>query len=88
MSDTRLRRIRLGCGISLSDLGRAAGLSQQHISRIELLEIPATPGHEALLQKALLRLIDSRINDLFRMRRVCTAHAGHLLEILEESENE
>ena len=43
---TRLQYIRMHCGISAQELGQYLGMSQQHISRMELLDIPATPEHE------------------------------------------
>lgn len=85
---TRLQYIRLRCGISASELGKYAGLSQQHISRMELLDIPATPRHETALRRALLRLIDRRIRELFRLRFYCKTHDGCLLEHMEENEHE
>lgn len=85
---TRLQYIRMQCGISALDLGRFAGLSQQHISRMELLDIPATPRHEEALRTALLRLIDRRIREMFRIRYYCKTHNGCLLQHMEDNEHE
>ena len=85
---TRLQYIRTRCNLSAKELGQEAGLSQQHISRMELLDIPATPGHEAILRWALLRLIDRRIRELFRLRVYCKNHDGCLLKHMEENEHE
>ncbi len=88
MNSTHIRLVRLKGGFSLAETGKAAGLSPQHVSRIELLDIPATVGHEAQLRMALLRLINARIRMLLQLKRYCKAHAGHLLETTEECEHE
>ena len=85
---TRLQYIRMRCGISAQELGQYLGMSQQHISRMELLDIPATPEHEKKLRKAMLRLIDRRIREIFRFRFYCKTHDGCLLEHMEENEHE
>ena len=85
---TRLQYIRMRCGISAQELGQYLGMSQQHISRMELLDIPATPEHEKKLRKAMLRLIDRRIREIFRLRFYCKTHGGCLLEHMEENEHE
>ena len=85
---TRLQYIRMRCGISAQELGQCLGMSQQHISRMELLDIPATPEHETKLRKAMLRLIDRRIREIFRLRFYCKTHDGCLLEHMEENEHE
>jgi hypothetical protein len=76
------------CGISAQELGQYLGMSQQHISRMELLDIPATPEHETKLRKAMLHLIDRRIREIFRLRFYCKTHDGCLLEHMEENEHE
>jgi transcriptional regulator with XRE-family HTH domain len=76
------------CGISAQELGQYLGMSQQHISRMELLDIPATPEHEKKLRKAMLRLIDRQIREIFRLRFYCKTHDGCLLEHMEENEHE
>ena len=55
---------------------------------MELLDIPATPEHEKKLRKAMLRLIDRRIREIFRLRFYCKTHDGCLLEHMEENEHE
>ena len=85
---TRLQYIRMHCGVSAQALGQYLGMSQQHISRMELLDIPATPEHEKKLRKAMLRLIDRRIREIFRLRFYCKTHDGCLLEHMEENEHE
>ena len=85
---TRLQYIRTRCGITAQELGQYLGISQQHISRMELLDVPATPDHEAKLRKALLRLIDRKIREIFRLRFYCKTHDGSLLVHMEENEHE
>ena len=85
---TRLQYMRMRCGISAHELGQYLGMSQQHISRMELLDIPATPEHEKKLRKAMLRLIDRQIREIFRLRFYCKTHDGCLLEHMEENEHE
>ena len=55
---------------------------------MELLDIPATPEHEKKLRKAMLRLIDRQIREIFRLRFYCKTHDGCLLEHMEENEHE
>ena len=47
-----------------------------------------TPENEKKLREAMLRLIDRRIREIFRLRFYCKIHDGCLLEHMEENEHE
>lgn len=56
----RMTQIRLRYGISQADLAKAAGVSRQLISLIELDTASQSKGHEALLRRAFAAVIESR----------------------------
>lgn len=56
----RMTQLRLRYGISQADLAKAAGVSRQLISLIELDTAGQSKGHEALLRRAFAAVIESR----------------------------
>lgn len=65
----RMTQLRLRYGISQADLAKAAGVSRQLISLIELDTASQSKGHEALLRRAFAAVIESRrmaLNSLAR----------------------
>lgn len=56
----RMIQLRLRYGISQADLAKAAGVSRQLISLIELDTASQSKGHEALLRRAFAAVIESR----------------------------
>lgn len=56
----RMTQLRLHYGISQADLAKAAGVSRQLISLIELDTASQSKGHEALLRRAFAAVIESR----------------------------
>ena len=56
----RMTQLRLRYGISQADLAKAAGVSRQLISLIELDTASQSKGHEALLRRAFAAVIVSR----------------------------
>lgn len=56
----RMTQLRLRYGISQADLAKAAGVSRQLISLIELDTASQSKGHEALLRRAFAAVIESR----------------------------
>jgi len=55
-----MTQLRLRYGISQADLAKAAGVSRQLISLIELDTASQSKGHEALLRRAFAAVIESR----------------------------
>jgi len=56
----RMTQLRLRYSISQADLAKAAGVSRQLISLIELDTASQSKGHEALLRRAFAAVIESR----------------------------
>lgn len=56
----RMTELRLRYGISQADLAKAAGVSRQLISLIELDTASQTKGHEALIRRAFSAAIASQ----------------------------
>lgn len=65
-------RLRLRYGISQAELAKAAGVSRQLISQIELEQERQSSGHEAMIRRAFAEVIASR--------RVVLAHLEQDLE--------
>lgn len=53
-------RLRLRYGISQAELAKAAGVSRQLISQIELEVERQSSGHEAMIRRAFAEIIASR----------------------------
>ena len=53
-------RLRLRYGISQAELAKAAGVSRQLISQIELEVERQSSGHEAMIRRAFAEVIASR----------------------------
>ena len=56
----RMTQLRLRYGISQEELAKAAGVSRQLISRIELEHECQSSGHEAMIRRAFAEVIASR----------------------------
>lgn len=85
---TRLRALRLKYGISLDELAKKGGVSNQQFSRMELGLIRSTPHKERLAETALLRVITARGAALAQLEWEYLNNRGHLLDPLEETEHE
>lgn len=83
-STTNLRNLRLKYKFPLSELAGAAGISVQHLSRLELSVVSATPRQEEKLAQALHRLICARRIELLSMEQDFLMFRGHLLQLMEE----
>ena len=81
---TKLRILRLKCGISLNELA----LSNQQFSRLELGLAKNTPHNEQLANIALVRVIAARRAALEELEQVYAACEGQLLTLEEENSNE
>lgn len=85
---TKLHVLRLKYKISLIELAKQGGLSNQHLSRIELGIVPRTEHKEQLVAAALSRVIAVRRASLDDLERECQASKGCLLTPMEENNYE
>lgn len=85
---TRLRVLRLKYGISLDELAKKGGVSNQQFSRMELGLARSTPHKEQLAETALLRVITARGAALTELEWDYLNNRGRLLEPLEETDHE
>lgn len=88
MTTTRLRVLRLKYEIPLTVLARMAGVSHQHLSRIELAAVRPTPRQENRVEAALEGLILQRRTVLAELEKDFLADKGRLLEPLEVEADE
>lgn len=78
--NTDCRALRLRYGISHLELARAAGVSRQLISKIELEPSRQTPGHEKLLQAAFAAAAAQRRARLEALERDLERWQGKLFQ--------
>lgn len=57
---TIFRRMRQNYRISLQAVAEKAGISMQHLSRLEMGEVPASHHHEAMVYKALCQYMEEQ----------------------------
>lgn len=88
VTTTCLRVLRLRHGISLAELARNAGVSNQLISRLELAGVHSTPHQEQRVAEALKELILQRRAALAELEKDFLADKGRLLEPLEVEADE
>lgn len=88
MTTTRLRILRLKYEIPLTVLARTAGVSSQHLSRIELATVRPTLRQEKRVAAALEELILQRRTALAELEKDFLADKGRLLEPLEVEADE
>lgn len=86
METTKLRILRLRHNIPLSELASAAGISVQHLSRLELGVVNPTVRQEQKVNDAMSRLICNRQTKILELERDYLSHQGNLLQVTEESE--
>lgn len=82
------RALRLRYGISCPELARAAGVSKQLISKIELEPSRQTPGHEKLLQAAFAAAAARRRARLEALERDLERWEGKLFQLFQPEEGE
>lgn len=87
-STTMLRNLRTKYKIPLSSLAGAAGISVQHLSRLELGSVNKTPYAEDKITSALRSLICTRRKELLSLEQDYLLYRGHLLEPMEEHKYE
>lgn len=80
---THLRLLRLRHGIPLRQLSQRAGISNQHLSRLELQEVSATPYQEQKMALAFERLISDSTAELEALTTDYIKWKGRLLERAE-----
>lgn len=85
---TYLRLLRLRHGISLRRLSERAGISNQHLSRLELQEVSATPYQERKMAMAFEKLIADSAAELEALTADYTKWKGRLLESAKGDDNE
>ena len=83
---TNLRALRHRCGLSLTELEAASGLSNQYISRAELGEIATTARLEKQLESALEEIIAKRESALQSFKSDFQRCRGRLLRPVEDTE--
>lgn len=85
---TKLRVLRLKYKISLMELAKQGGLSNQLISHMELGDIPRTSHKEQLAAAALSGVIAERRAALDDLEREYQASKGQLLTPMEGYDHE
>lgn len=81
---TRLRAIRLKHGISLAELAKAAGVSNQYMSQVELGRAAPTSSLEKKCEQALERIVLQRYQGALALEYACRVEKGRLLKEAEE----
>ena len=79
-----MRLLRLKHGISLVDLAKAARVTPQRISQIELSAEPATPYHRELIAEAFAIIAEERGKEGRALRRDLSRLEYSLLDFTEE----
>lgn len=85
---TYLRYLRLKYGFTLDELARAAGISDQHISRAELQQTPPIPTLERKCEAAMECLIAQRRTEMLTLELDYKVAKGRLLKQMEEDGHE
>ena len=80
---TQLRVLRLKHGVTLVEMGRAARVSNQQLSRLEVGVRPRTEQREERVSMAMDALIAARRASLDSLEHDYLAARGRLLEIVE-----
>lgn len=80
---TRLRLLRLRHHISLLELEEKTGISNQHLSRIELGYAKPNESQEALVNIAMDEIIGERHAKLLELERDYMLCKQHLLDAVE-----
>lgn len=80
---TQLRVLRRRHRITLLELATSSGMSNQHLSRLELAICSGTPGQEKKVGEGVETLIARRKSALENLEQDYLAHKGRLLERME-----
>lgn len=80
---TKLRLLRLKYRISLDELAKSGGVSNQQLSRLELGQAQDTVRKEQMVWVALRTVIARRRAALDELEQECAAYQGRLLQQVE-----
>lgn len=85
---TRLRVLRIKYKITLKALAGRMNISNQHLSRMELADIPPTEYHEHLLCLGMERLLAEWDDAPEELKQEYQTYKGQLLQPAKEVEDE
>lgn len=85
---TRLRVLRVKYKITLKALAGRMNISNQHLSRMELTDIPPTEYHERLLCLGMERLLAEWDDAPEELKQEYQTYKGRLLQPAKEVEDE
>ena len=85
---THLRVLRIKYKITLNALAGHMNISNQHLSRMELADIPPTEYHERLLSLGIERLLAEWDGAPEELKQEFQANKGRLLQPAKEVEDE
>lgn len=85
---TRLRVLRIKYKITLKDLAGRMNISNQHLSRMELADIPPTEYHERLLCLGMERLLAEWDSAPEELKQEYQTYKGRLLQPAKEVKDE
>lgn len=85
---TRLRVLRIKYKITLNALAGHMNISNQHLSRMELADIPPTEYHESLLSLGMERLLAEWDDAPEELKQEYETYKGRLLQPAKEVEDE
>ncbi len=88
VTTTQLRILRHKYNISLVELASKIGISNQHLSRMELGQVRTRPWQEERVAAAIAELIAGQKAHLLNLERDLLLHKGHLLEPMEVDTDE
>jgi transcriptional regulator with XRE-family HTH domain len=80
-----MRALRLEYGVSLPELARAARVSPQYLSGLELGEFTATDNAKKLAQLAFDRTLEARTAQNYGLLRVYSENRERLLDFVEDT---
>lgn len=84
---TYLRALRLRHGITLMELAEAAQVTNQQVSRVELLQMPVTKELEQKYETAMESVICQRYNAVRALEQDYRTVKGYLVHGSEEQPN-
>ena len=85
MKVRKLRIIRKKYHVSLSELGKASGISEQRVSRLELNPGYAEKETERKLQRGLYSILSRRFDECCSFQKTLERHYTTLTEDVEET---
>ena len=83
-----LRLLRHQYGITLIELAKAAGVSLQYVSDIELGKYNISKSNQLLMQRAFEKVITQRILQAQRLSEAYAGNRQRLLNLITEDDDE